>query len=66
MRVVTPAMKLDVRIEEAEVRGADLVFKGIAGILPCETTMSAAEVRRLIRMTLRPAVLAWLLRPPRA
>lgn len=61
MRVKTPAMKLDVRIDDAVVRDGELVFEGVAGILPCQTSMSVIEVRRLLRMALRPRVIRWLL-----
>lgn len=61
MRVVTPAMKLDVEIEQAELKAGRLVLTGLAGFLPCETSLGAAETRALLRKVLRPAVLWWVL-----
>jgi hypothetical protein len=61
MRVVTPAMKLDVEIEQAELKEGRLVLTGLAGFLPCETSLGAAETRALLRKVLRPAVLWWVL-----
>ena len=62
MRVVTPAITLDVRIDEAAVKDGKLVLDGIAGMLPCETTLRPQELRKLLRLVLRPAVLSLLLR----
>ena len=62
MRVVTPAITLDVRIDSASVAGDKLVLDGIAGMLPCETTLRPQELRKLLRMMLQPAVLRLLLR----
>jgi hypothetical protein len=60
MRVVTPAITLDVRIDEVAVRDGRLVMEGVAGMLPCETTLRPAELRRLLKLVLRPAVLKLL------
>lgn len=62
MRVVTPAMKLDVRIDRGAVKDGQLVLEGVAGMMPCQTSLKPAELRRLIGIALRPAVLALLLR----
>ncbi len=62
MRVVTPAITLDVRIDDAAVKDGKLVLDGIAGMLPCETTLRPQELRKLLRLVLRPAVLSLLLR----
>lgn len=62
MRVVTPAITLDVRIDEVAVKDGKLVLDGIAGMLPCETTLRPRELRKLLRLVLRPAVLRLLLR----
>ena len=61
MRVVTPAMKLEVAIEQAAVRDGRLVMTGLAGFLPCETSLEAPEARALLAKVLRPRVLWWLL-----
>ncbi|MBV6415931.1 MAG: hypothetical protein CMLOHMNK_00454 [Steroidobacteraceae bacterium] len=60
MKVVTPAMKLDVRIDSVKSEEGLLVMDGVAGMLPCKTTLSAAEFRKLLRMALRPSVLTLL------
>jgi hypothetical protein len=62
MRVVTPALKLDVRIDEARVKDGMLVLEGVAGMLPCETTLRPQEIRKLLKMVLKPAVFRLLLR----
>lgn len=64
MRVTTPAMKLDLRLDRLELAQPPekLVLKGVAGMLPCEASLSAPEVRVLLQQALRPKVLWWLLR----
>lgn len=62
MKVVTPAMKLDVRINEVVNENDLLVMKGVAGVLPCTTSLTPAEFRQMMRMALRPSVLALLFR----
>jgi hypothetical protein len=62
VRVVTPALKLDVRIDSAAVKQGTLVLEGVAGMLPCETTLRPRELRKLLRMIMKPAVLGLLLR----
>jgi hypothetical protein len=62
VRVVTPAITLDVRIDSASVKDGRLLLEGVAGMLPCETTLRPAEIRKLLRMVLKPAVLRLLLR----
>lgn len=54
MRVITPAMKLSVRIDEAVRLDGELVMKGVAGMMPCETRMAPQEIRQLIRLVLHP------------
>jgi hypothetical protein len=66
MRVVTPAMKLEVEIEQAALKDDRLVLTGLAGFLPCETSLGAAEARALLGKVLRPAVLWWVLTGGRA
>lgn len=60
MKVVTPAMKLDVRIDRGSVKDGKLVLEGVAGMMPCTTTLAPAEIRRLIGIALRPSVIALL------
>lgn len=62
MRVVTPAITLDVRVDEIAVREGKLVLEGVAGMLPCETTLRPQELRKLLKLLLRPAVFRLLLR----
>lgn len=63
MRVKTPAMRLDLRIDKLELAADDqLMLKGVAGFLPCEALLTAPEVRLLFRQALRPRVLWWLIR----
>jgi hypothetical protein len=62
VRVVTPALKLDVRIDSAAVKDDTLVLEGVAGMLPCETTLRAQELRKLLKMLLQPAVIRLVLR----
>ena len=62
MKVATPAMKLDVRINEVKAENGLLVMDGVAGMLPCKTSQTPAEFRQMMRMALRPKVLALLFR----
>jgi hypothetical protein len=66
MRVVTPAMKLDVRIDELAAKDGLLQMSGVAGMLPCETTLRPSELRTMIGKLMRPSILRLLLRadPP--
>lgn len=57
MKVVTPATKLDVRINEVKADDGLLVLGGVAGMLPCRTGLTPAEFRQMLRMALRPKVL---------
>ncbi len=61
MRVVTPAMKLDVRIDELAAKDGLLQMSGVAGMLPCETTLRPSELRKMIGKLLRPSILKLLL-----
>ena len=60
MKVVTPAMKLDVRINGVKSVDGLLVMDGVAGMLPCKTSLTPAEFRQLMWMALRPSVLRLL------
>ncbi len=63
MRVITPAMKLDLRLDRLELEnGNRLMLKGVAGMLPCEAVLTAPEIRSLLKQALRPRVLWWVLR----
>lgn len=65
MRVSTPAMKLDVRLESADSQRGQLRLEGLAGLLPCEITLEPTELRQLLRMILRPSIVALLFRRDR-
>lgn len=60
MKVVTPALKLDVRINDVKSADGLLVMKGVAGMLPCETSLTPSEFRQLMWKALRPSVLRLL------
>ncbi len=62
MRVKTPAMKLDVQLENARSQGGELQLTGLAGLLPCEVTLAPAELRRVLALVMRPSILALLLK----
>lgn len=57
MRVSTPAMKLDVRIDKAKRQDGLLVLNGVAGMMPCETRLSPSELRKLIFLVMNPKIL---------
>ncbi|MCC7083316.1 MAG: hypothetical protein IT530_21820 [Burkholderiales bacterium] len=61
MRVVTPALKLDVRIDELAAKGGLLQMSGVAGMLPCETTLQPSELRRMLGKLMRPSIIRLLL-----
>ncbi len=62
MKVVTPMTKLDVRIDDVKAEDGLLVMDGVAGMMQCKTTLTPAEFRQMLRLALRPSVLALLLR----
>ena len=62
MKVATPAMKLDVRINDVRAEDGLLVLDGVAGVLPCKTSLTPAGLRQMRWRGLRPKVLALLLR----
>jgi hypothetical protein len=59
-------MKLDVRIDDVAADQGMLKLSGVAGILPCEVTLTPAELRRLMGRVLRPSTLALLFRRSRS
>lgn len=60
MKVATPAMKLDVRINAVKAEDGLLVMDGVAGMMQCKTTLTPAEFRQMMRLALRPSVLSLL------
>ena len=65
MKVTTPAMKLDVRVNDVRSHDGLLLLEGVAGMLPCQTSLTPAEFRKLLRMALRPSVLSLLFKRTR-
>ena len=61
MLVKTPAIRIDVRVDSAQVTGEHLVLEGVAGFMPCEMRTSARELRAILRLVLKPGILLWLL-----
>jgi hypothetical protein len=61
MQIKTPQVRLAMRLETAEVEDDVLVLKGLAGFLPCETRITAPEVRQLLGLLFRRDVLRWTL-----
>ena len=62
MKVATPAMKLDVRINGVKAEDGLLVMEGVAGMMPCKTSLTPAEFRKMMWLALNPKVLALLFR----
>lgn len=60
MRVITPAIKLNVRIETVSEKDGLLSFGGVAGTLPCETILKPSEMRHLFKLALKLSVLKLL------
>jgi hypothetical protein len=62
MRVKTPAIKLEVTLEQAELEDGDIKFSGLAGVMNCDTYISPKEVWGLIRLCLKPSIAIALLK----
>lgn len=62
MKIVTPAMKLDMRIEKVRPDEGLLLIEGVTGVMPCKASLTPAEFRQLLKFALRPRVLALLFR----
>lgn len=60
MKVITPAMKLDVHMNRAEVKEGAVVLSGITGIMPCETSMTPKEIFQMMRLVMKPGII-WFL-----
>lgn len=61
MKVVTPTIKLDVRVDTMTAADGRLSMTGVAGMLPCDVSLTPQEMRKLLRMAMRPGVLRLLL-----
>lgn len=64
MKVVTPAMKLELQLNKAEVKENTLVLSGITGVMPCETSITAKEIFQMIRLVMKPGILWFLISSP--
>lgn len=61
MKVSTPTINLDVRIDAMGSRDGKLHMSGVAGMLPCELSISPSEIRKLLRLAIKPATLRLIL-----
>lgn len=61
MRVITPAMKLEVNLSSADVKDGNIVMSGMSGVMQCETVMPPAEVFNLIKLIMKPSIIKLLL-----
>jgi hypothetical protein len=64
MRVISGAGEFEIVVERVEVRDRSLVMIGKMGIWQSETVIGQAELPRLLRVTLTPRVLGWVLGRP--
>lgn len=61
MRVITPAMKLEVHLSSADVKDGNIVMAGMSGVMQCETVMPPAEVFHMMKLVLKPAIIKLLI-----
>lgn len=61
MRVITPAMKLDVKLNTSDVKDGNIVMSGMSGVMECETIMAPAEVFRMIKLIIKPRIIKLLI-----
>jgi hypothetical protein len=64
MQVISGAGEFELSFERAEIRDASLVLIGKMGIWEAETFVKEAELGQLLRVTLTPRVLGWVLSRP--
>ena len=64
MQVKSGAGEFDISVERVEVRDTVLVLVGKMGIWEAETTIDQREIGHLLRVSLRPSVLGWVLSWP--
>ncbi|XQW86498.1 hypothetical protein ACOYR1_07175 [Thalassotalea piscium] len=57
MRVITPAMKLDVHLTSSEVKDGNIVMSGMSGVMQCETVMHPKEVFQLMKLMLKAQII---------
>lgn len=67
MQVISGAGEFELKVDRIELRHASVVLVGTMGIWQSETIIDESEIGRLLRLSLRPRLLGWLLgRPFRA
>lgn len=64
MQVISGAGEFEISIERVEVRGSAVVLIGKMGVWESETIIEQAEVGHLLRVSLRPRTLGWVLTWP--
>ncbi len=62
MRVITPAMKLEVKLNDSDVKDGNIVMSGMSGVMQCETIMAPAEVFQMIKLVIKPRIIKLLVR----
>lgn len=61
MKVITPAMKLDVHLASSDVKDGNIVMSGMSGVMQCETVMPPKEVFQLIKLMIKPKIIKLLI-----
>lgn len=61
MRVITPAMKLEVNLSSADVKDGNIVMSGMSGVMQCETVMPPAEAFSLLKLVMKPSIIKLLI-----
>lgn len=64
MRVISGAGEFEIVVERVEIRDTSLVMIGKMGVWESETIVDQAEIPRLLRVSLSPRVLGWVLGRP--
>lgn len=64
MQVISGAGEFEISIERVEVRGSVVVLIGKMGVWESETMIEQGEIGHLLRVSLSPRVLGWVLKWP--
>ena len=64
MQVISGAGEFEIVVERVEVRDTSLVMIGKMGIWESETIIGQAELPHLLRVSLTPRILGWVLGRP--
>ena len=64
MQVISGAGEFEIVVERVEVRDTSLVMIGKMGIWESETIIGQAELPHLLRVSLTPRIVAWVLGRP--